>query len=50
MDWVLEVILKLVEKLPEGEKFARVVREFTEKLKKLGPSPLKEVKKIEVNP
>jgi len=35
---------------PEGEKFARVVREFTEKLKKLGPSPLKEVKKIEVNP
>jgi len=25
----------------EGEKFARVVREFTEQLKKLGPSPLR---------
>jgi heterodisulfide reductase subunit A len=25
----------------EGEKFARVVREFTEKVEKLGPSPLK---------
>ncbi len=26
---------------PEGEKFARVVKEFVEQLKKMGPSPLK---------
>ena len=26
----------------EGEKFARVIREFTEQLKQLGPSPLKQ--------
>ena len=29
----------------EGEKFARVVREFTEEIKKLGSSPLKIPKK-----
>lgn len=29
---------------PEGEKFARVIKEFVEDLKKIGPSPLKVIK------